>query len=162
MTNEIFNGDAVKKLAEILVETDLTEIEYEENGRRIYVARRPATFSDSVEVPSTYYQTTAAGKNQATSLVIDSPATSTSKPDFNKHPGVIKSPMVGTTYLSPEPGSQAFVKIGDRVAVGQTLLIVEAMKVMNPIKASISGTVTHILTSDATPVEYDQPLMVIE
>jgi acetyl-CoA carboxylase biotin carboxyl carrier protein len=84
------------------------------------------------------------------------------KADFNKHPGAVKSPMVGTTYLSPEPGSAVFINVGDRVAVGQTLLIVEAMKVMNPIKATISGTITHILVSDATPVEYDQPLLVIE
>jgi acetyl-CoA carboxylase biotin carboxyl carrier protein len=155
MTNINFNGDAVRKLAEILVETDLTEIEYEENGHRIYVARRPAAVTH-VAAPTHHAQMQAP-----TQTPIIEPKIAT-KADFNKHPGAVKSPMVGTTYLSPEPGSAAFINVGDRVAVGQTLLIVEAMKVMNPIKATISGTITHILVSDATPVEYDQPLLVIE
>ncbi len=157
MTNINFNGDAVRKLAEILVETDLTEIEYEENGHRIYVARRPATVTH-VAAPAHHVPAQAPAQTQAPTA---EPKVAT-KADFNKHPGAVKSPMVGTTYLSPEPGSAAFINVGDRVAVGQTLLIVEAMKVMNPIKATISGTVTHILVSDATPVEYDQPLLVIE
>lgn len=158
MTNINFNGDAVRKLAEILVDTDLTEIEYEENGHRIYVARRPATVTH-MAAPAPVAPVHAPANIQTTPA--ESQATS-GKPDFHKHPGTVKSPMVGTSYLSPEPGAAAFVKVGDRVSVGQTLLIVEAMKVMNPIKATISGTITHILVSDATPVEYDQPLLVIE
>lgn len=156
MTNINFNGDAVRKLAEILVDTDLTEIEYEENGHRIYVARRPAAVTHVTAAPMHQQQAPASAN-----APIAKPKTAT-KADFHKHPGAVKSPMVGTAYLSPEPGSAAFINIGDRVAVGQTLLIVEAMKVMNPIKATISGTVTHILVSDTMPVEYDQPLLVIE
>jgi len=156
MTNINFNGDAVRKLAEILVETDLTEIEYEENGHRIYVARRPAAVTH-VAAPMH-----AAPLVHAQEAHSGSELQSTGKPDFHKHPGSVKSPMVGTTYLSPEPGSAAFINVGDRVTVGQTLLIVEAMKVMNPIKCTTAGTITHILVGDATPVEYDQPLLVIE
>ncbi|MES2608463.1 MAG: acetyl-CoA carboxylase biotin carboxyl carrier protein [Pseudomonadota bacterium] len=156
MTNINFNGDAVRKLAEILVETDLTEIEYEENGHRIYVARRPAAVTHVTAAPTHH------APAQTPLSVTSSEPKVAAKADFQKHPGAVKSPMVGTTYLSPEPGSAAFINVGDRVAVGQTLLIVEAMKVMNPIKATISGTITHILVSDATPVEYDQPLLVIE
>ncbi|MES2252598.1 MAG: acetyl-CoA carboxylase biotin carboxyl carrier protein [Pseudomonadota bacterium] len=157
MTNINFNGDAVRKLAEILVETDLTEIEYEENGHRIYVARRPATVTH-VAAPIH----TAPPSMHAHDVHSAAEPKSTGKPDFHKHPGSVKSPMVGTTYLSPEPGSAAFINVGDRVTVGQTLLIVEAMKVMNPIKCTTAGTITHILVGDATPVEYDQPLLVIE
>lgn len=154
MTQMNFNGDAVRKLAEILVDTDLTEIEYEENGSRIYVARRPATVTHVAAAP----QQAIPAITQPTTIIDQKPA----KTDFQSHPGTLKSPMVGTTYLSPEPGAAPFVKIGDKVSVGQTVLIVEAMKVMNPIKATIAGTITHLLVSDATPVEYDQPLLVIE
>ena len=82
--------------------------------------------------------------------------------DLSKHPGVIKSPMVGTVYMSPEPGAPAFIKVGDNVSVGQNLLIIEAMKVMNPIKASKSGIVKKILVRDAEPIEFDTPLLIIE
>ncbi len=154
MTHMNFNGDAVRKLAEILVDTDLTEIEYEENGSRIYVARRPAAVTHVAAAP----QQAIPAATQPTTIIDQKPA----KADFHSHPGTLKSPMVGTTYLSPEPGAAPFIKIGDKVSVGQTVLIVEAMKVMNPIKATIAGTITHLLVSDATPVEYDQPLLVIE
>ena len=160
MTNVNFKGDAVRKLAEILVETDLTEIEYEENGHRIYVARRPAAVTHVTSAPA--HQVAAPSSINPQVTLSENTNSVPSKTDFHKHPGVVKSPMVGTTYLSPEPGSALFVNIGDRIAVGQTLLIVEAMKVMNPIKATVSGTLTHILVSDAMPIEYDQPLMVIE
>lgn len=155
MTNIHFNGEAVRKLAEILVETDLTEIEYEENGHRIYVSRRPAAVT---HVAAPQYQTPVqyAAPTQAVE------ATVPEKADFHKNPGTLKSPMVGTAYLSPEPGSATFVKAGDTVTVGQTLLIVEAMKVMNPIKATRAGKITHMLVTDTMPVEYDQPLLVIE
>ncbi len=153
MTQMNFNGDAVRKLAEILVDTDLTEIEYEENGSRIYVARRPAAVTH-VAAPITPVATAHAH----TTIIDQKPV----KADFHNHPGTLKSPMVGTAYLAPEPGAAPFMKIGDKVTVGQTVLIVEAMKVMNPIKTTVAGTITHILVSDATPVEYDQPLLVIE
>ncbi|MDP3371904.1 MAG: acetyl-CoA carboxylase biotin carboxyl carrier protein [Candidatus Paracaedibacteraceae bacterium] len=155
MTNIHFNGDAVRKLAEILVETDLTEIEYEENGHRIYVSRRPATVAH-VAPPQHHAPALHITPTQASEVVAPE------KTDFHKNPGALKSPMVGTAYLSPEPGSATFVKVGDVVAVGQTLLIVEAMKVMNPIKATRAGKITHMLVTDTMPVEYDQPLLVIE
>ena len=151
-----FNGDAVRKLAEILVDTDLTEIEYEENGRRIYVSRRQPSPAHAVghSVP------VAHGPHVVATAPVD--AQPAAKADFQNHAGTLKSPMVGTAYLSSEPGAPNFVKVGDSVAIGQTLLIVEAMKVMNPIKATTTGTITHILVSDAAPVEFGQPLMVIE
>ena len=150
------NDDAVRKLAHILDETNLTEIEDEENGSRIYVARQPA--------PVHYATSTGVG---SVSIAATEPTSSTSvqlstQIDFAQHPGVVKSPMVGSAYLGPDPSSPPFVKLGDAVTEGQSLMIIEAMKVMNPIKATRSGTVTHILVSNAAPVEFGQPLMVIE
>ena len=143
-----FDGEAVRKLAEILTETGLTEIEYEAEGNRIYVSR----------------QVTAAAAVNTVSVVpsITTPHAQTPAADPHKHPGAVRSPMVGTAYLSPEPGAAPFVKVGDTVSIGQTLLIVEAMKVMNPIKAVVAGKVTHIFVKDTSPVEYDEPLLVIE
>ena len=145
------DGEAVRKLAEILLETDLSEIEYEDNGSRIYVSRKAniapvATQVTSHSVPAPTIQ--AAPVPEVT--------------DWSKHPGVLRSPMVGTAYLSPEPGAPNFIKVGDVVSVGQTLLIVEAMKVMNQIKSTKAGKVTQIFISDASPVEFDQSLVIIE
>lgn len=156
MTPTHFNGDAIRKLAEILADTNLTEIEYEENGTRIYLARHPAPVNvNAAAFPA------AAPVISATAASVDNAKSDTST-DFNKHAGAVKSPMVGTVYLAPTPGAAAFIKIGDRVALGQTLLIVEAMKVMNPIKSPKEGLVTHLLVGDASPVEFDQPLVIIE
>jgi acetyl-CoA carboxylase biotin carboxyl carrier protein len=152
----VIDGDAVRKLAEILVETDLSEIEYEDNGSRIYVSRRPATFH--TQVAPNHVVAPSPVMAAAPSVSQETPAST----NLANHPGVVKSPMVGTAYLAPEPNAPAFVKVGDTVAVGQTLLIVEAMKVMNQIKAQKSGRITQILVGDARPVEYDEPLMVIE
>lgn len=157
MTQMNFNGDAVRKLAEILVDTDLTEIEYEENGSRIYVARRPAPVTHVAAAPAQHTMPTITAAQHA-----PAEQKTTGKADFHNHPGALKSPMVGTAYLAPEPGATPFIKIGDRVTVGQTVLIIEAMKVMNPIKATVAGTITHMLVSDTMPVEYDQPLLIIE
>jgi acetyl-CoA carboxylase biotin carboxyl carrier protein len=82
--------------------------------------------------------------------------------DPAQHPGVVASPMVGTAYLAPEPGKPNFVAVGDEVAKGQTLLIIEAMKTFNPIKAPKAGTVAQILIDNAQPVEFEQPLMIVE
>ena len=146
------DGDAVRKLAEILVDTDLSEIEYEDNGSRIYVSRKANVAPVATHVVSA----------PAATIAHPAPAAAPSHTDWAKHPGAVKSPMVGTAYLSPEPGAPSFVKVGDTVSVGQTLLIVEAMKVMNQIKANQAGKVTQILISDGSPVEYDEPLLVIE
>ena len=141
----------VRELAELLGETGLTEIEVEDGERKIRVARggiaAPAMFAapSAVAPPPTASSATAV---TATEQAAD-------------HANAIKSPMVGTAYLSPEPGANNFVSIGDNVSQGDTLLIVEAMKVMNPITADKSGKISAILVENAQPVEYGQPLVVI-
>lgn len=140
----------VRKLAQVLQETGLGEIELADGDKRIRVAR-PAL-------------TVAAAPVAAPAAVPSSAATvaSGASGDVGKHPGAVKSPMVGTAYLAPEPGKPNFVAIGDKVTAGQTLLIIEAMKTFNPIKAPKAGTVTQILIDNARPVEFGEPLMVVE
>ena len=137
-------GDLVRALAALLDEVNLSEIEYAEGERRVRVARNAA----------------------ATSVTV-APAPVATAPGHTPHAavepaGTVKAPMVGTIYLAPNPDATPFIKIGDTVREGQTLLIVEAMKVMNPITAPRPGIVTRILVQDAQPVEYDQPLVIIE
>lgn len=148
------DGDAIRQLAEILVETDLSEIEYESEGSRVRVAR-------NVQMIATLPTATAA-LPQGVPAAAPAASKVEAPQDFANHPGAVKSPMVGTVYSAPEPGAAPFVKAGDSVSVGQTLLIIEAMKVMNPIKAQKSGKVTHVLFTDAQPVEYGEPLLIIE
>ena len=138
----------VRELAELLAETGLTEIEVEDNHRKIRVSRAaaPAAAAALYAAPV------------ATAPAAPAVAAAPAAPD---HANAVKSPMVGTVYLSAEPGSAAFVSIGQTVKEGDTLVIIEAMKVMNPIVASASGTVKAILVENAQPVEYDQPLVVI-
>ena len=145
----------VRQLADVLAETGLTEIEVEEEGRRIRVARQaaPAPAAQYVAAPAAPAAQTAPAPAPAG----DVPAAPAALDTAN----AIKSPMVGTCYLSPEPGAEPFIKVGDKVSAGQTLLIVEAMKVMNPIAAARDGMVQQILIENAQPVEYDQPLVVI-
>jgi acetyl-CoA carboxylase biotin carboxyl carrier protein len=140
----------IRHLAELLSETGLFEIEVEDDGQRIRVARGP---SGSVAAPAP--AAVAAVAN--TVAPADAPAPAVA-PDLA---GAIKSPMVGTSYLTSEPGAAPFVKAGDSVKVGDTLLIVEAMKVMNPITATAAGTVKAVLVENGQPVEYDQPLIVV-
>ena len=139
----------IRKLAKLLDETNLGEIEMAEGDRRIRVARPKI-----VSAPAPVAAPVAASQMPATSAA---PAA-----DVAKHPGAVKSPMVGTAYLSPEPGKPLFVNIGDKVTAGQTLLIIEAMKTFNPIKAPKAGTVAQVLIDNAQPVEFGQPLMVVE
>lgn len=141
----------VKELAELLAETGLTEIEVEDGERKIRVARGGVPVAHVAPAPVAAAPVPAAPAAAA-------PAEAAA-PAINGT--VVKSPMVGTVYLSSEPGSPAFVKVGDTVKAGDTLLIVEAMKVMNPITAPAAGTVNAILVENAQPVEYDQPLVVI-
>jgi acetyl-CoA carboxylase biotin carboxyl carrier protein len=148
------DGDAIRQLAEILVDTKLTEIEYEDDGRRIRVSRGGG------QVAAVQAATVIA--SDSISAAAPAAAAAPQAPAAANHPGTVKSPMVGTAYMSPEPGSSPFVKVGDSVASGQTLMIIEAMKVMNPIKAPQSGKVTQIMARDATPVEFGEPLMIIE
>lgn len=143
-TDFLIDAKAVRKLAEILDSTQLSEIEYEDNGRRIRVVR---TLVSSTVTPV------------APIIVPSSPSP---LQDWSTHPGAIKSPMVGTSYLASEPGAVPFVKAGDMVVEGQTLLIIEAMKVMNLLKSPKSGKVIQVFVQDAVPVEYNEILMIIE
>ena len=140
----------VRQLADMLSETGLTEIEVEDGDRKIRVARHAAPAGGQA-VASFAAAATAAPATAAT------PAAEPAPISVN----AIRSPMVGTAYLHPEPGADPFVKIGDKVKAGQTLLIIEAMKVMNPIAAPADGTVQQILIENAQPVEFDQPLLVV-
>jgi acetyl-CoA carboxylase biotin carboxyl carrier protein len=148
--------DFIRKLAAILEETGLGEIEMADGERRIRVAR-PTTVAAAPA--SIAVAPMAAG---APVSVGPGAAASAGAGDTGKHPGAVKSPMVGTAYLSPEPGKPVFVHVGDKVAPGQTLLIIEAMKTFNPIKATKAGTVTQILIENARPVEFGEVLMIVE
>ena len=143
----------LRELAELLSANDLTEIEVEDGDRKIKVRREaaPVTYAHA-PTPAPHVHTPAplpaalAASVEAPAAVVDA----------------IKSPMVGTCYLSPEPGAKPFASIGDKISEGDTLLIIEAMKVMNPILSTKSGTVRQVLVSDGQPVEFDQPLFVVE
>jgi len=138
----------IRELADLLNETGLSEIEIEKSGLKIRVARNVSIQSAVAAAPA---PTAATG-----------PAAAKAPSDPSKHPGVVKSPMVGTAYRSPEPGSPPFIEIGARVSQGDTLLIIEAMKTMNQIPAPHSGKVTTILIENGQPVEFGEPLVIIE
>ena len=142
----------VRKLAQVLHETNLGEIELADGERRIRIARPSVTVAAPVAAASTASSAVAGA----------GPAATTAANDLGKHPGAVKSPMVGTAYLAPEPGKPNFVSVGDKVSAGQTLLIIEAMKTFNPIKAPRAGKVAQILIDNAQPVEFEQPLMIVE
>jgi acetyl-CoA carboxylase biotin carboxyl carrier protein len=144
--------DMVRQLAELLHANDLSEIEVEDGDRKIVVKRQlaaAATAAPSAPAAAPPPQTAAAAAPAA-----DVPPA--------QHPGAVKSPMVGTVFLSGEPGGKPFVSPGTKVKEGDTLVIVEAMKVMNPIAAPRAGTVREVLVQDAQPVEFDQPLVIVE
>ncbi len=142
-------SDIVRTLAALLDETNLSEIEIERAGLRVRIARNL-----TVNVP-----TAAVAAAPALALAAAVPA---SPADISKHPGVVPSPMVGTAYLAPAPGAKPFIDVGSVVKAGDTLLIVEAMKTMNQIPAPRGGTVTQILVEDGQPVEFGEPLIIIE
>lgn len=145
--------DLVRELAELLNETGLTEIEVEDDDRKIRVARGAVAVgaAPAAAMP-------AAATAPAPTAAAPAPEAAPAPAD---DANALKSPMVGTVYLAPEPEAPNFVKVGDSVSEGDTLLIVEAMKVMNPITADRSGTITAILVENAQPVEFDQPLVAI-
>jgi acetyl-CoA carboxylase biotin carboxyl carrier protein len=146
----------VRELADILSETGLTEIEVERGDLRVRVVREPAPIMASVASAS-------APAHAPSALPAASAPVSVATPAPEAAPvNAITSPMVGTAYLSPEPGAAAFITVGAKVSSGDTLLLIEAMKTFNPIKADKSGTVKRILIDDGSPVEYGQPLIVIE
>ena len=144
--------DVIRELSDLLTETGLTEIEIEQGGRRVRVARQ-----NSAHISTTPVAVAAMSElaTMAPSVAMETPA---AKRDVD---GVVTSPMVGTAYTAPEPGKPPFVKVGDTVREGDPLLIVEAMKTMNPILAPRAGTVTEILVHDAQPVEFGQMLLVL-
>jgi acetyl-CoA carboxylase biotin carboxyl carrier protein len=147
----------VRKLAALLTENELTEIEVADGERRIKVARDPAPVIGAAPAPA------AAPVIAAPPMPGHvSPAAATEDAATEDAPGeTVKSPMVGTAFLAAEPGAKPFVEVGDAVKAGDTLLIVEAMKVMNPITAPAGGTVKKIMVSDGQPVEFDQPLAIV-
>ena len=145
----------VRELAELLGETGLTEIEVEDGDRKIKVSRGGGVAMAAVPAPMAAPAPVAAAPTPAAA---PAPAGEEALAD---HADALKSPMVGTAYLAPEPGAPDFIKVGDSVKQGDTLLIVEAMKVMNPITADKAGTIKAILIENAQPVEFDQPLIVI-
>ena len=150
LTNLKIDKDLIRELAQLLKDSGLSEIEIESAGHRIRVAAAQAQAfirADAIAAPAHAPAAAAA------------PAT---PHDHRKHPGAVTSPMVGTAYLASQPGADPFVKVGDTVKSGQTLLIVEAMKTMNPITAPRAGTIREILVGDGQPVEFGEALMIIE
>ncbi|MFM2150165.1 MAG: hypothetical protein RLZZ187_2471 [Pseudomonadota bacterium] len=148
-----FDPAAIRELAKILRETDLTEIELVESDSRIRVARQ-ITVQAVAQV---------AAAPVAPAAVAAAPLPAATAPEAEgPHPGTVTSPMVGVAYLAPEPGATPFITVGARVTQGQTVLLIEAMKTFNQIRAPKAGTVTRILVESGSPVEYGEPLLVIE
>jgi acetyl-CoA carboxylase biotin carboxyl carrier protein len=145
------DAELIRELAALLDETSLTEIELERSGLRVRVARNVTV---AASVPSALPQSAIP--------VVAAAAAASASADLSKHPGVVPSPMVGTAYWAPEPGAKPFVEVGAKVSVGQTLIIIEAMKTMNQIPSPRAGTVTQILVEDGQPVEFGEPLVIIE
>ncbi|BBF82343.1 acetyl-CoA carboxylase biotin carboxyl carrier protein [Asticcacaulis excentricus] len=151
----------IRKLADILKETELTEIEVEQGELKIRVAR--TLTAAPVAAPLTTYAAQVAAPAPVAAPAAAAPVAAPAAAEAPKAAkDALKSPMVGTVYLSPQPGAATFVKVGDKVKAGQTLLIIEAMKTMNPIPAPKDGTVSEILVSDAQPVEFGEGLVVID
>lgn len=143
--------ELVRELSKLLEENHLTEIEVQRGDQRVRVSRGGGGGGGYVAAPA----------HHAPAPVAHAPAAA--KPtDAAKHPGAVASPMVGTAYRSPEPGAKPFVEVGSKVSAGQTLLIIEAMKTMNAIPAPRAGTITQIIVDDGQPVEFGEPLVVIE
>ncbi len=148
-----FDKDVIRELAALLEETGLTEIEVEHDGKRVRVARGVnLTTTLTTDLPPADPRESARPAKRAP----------TQSEEFIVHPGTVTSPMVGTAYRAPEPGAPPFIEIGSKVTAGQTLLIIEAMKTMNQIPSPRAGTVISILVEDGQPVEYGEPLAVIE
>lgn len=152
--------ELVRELAGILRDSGLSEIEVEHGELKLRLARSAPAAAPVAYAPAPHY---APAYAPAPGPAAHAPAPEPAKPaDLRAHPGAVLSPMVGTAYLSPEPGATAFIKVGDTVSEGQTLLIVEAMKTFNPIPAPRAGKVTQIIVTDAQPVEFGEALVVLE
>ena len=140
------DNDTIRQLAELLDETNLTEIEVAAGDNRIRVAR----------------QGTMVAAAPAAAPVAAPAAAPAAPADAGSHPGAVNSPMVGVVYFAPEPGAAPFISVGSSVSEGQTLMLIEAMKTFNPIRAPKSGKISQIIATDGHPVEYDEPLVIIE
>ena len=152
--DDLIDVELVRQLADLLTDTGLTEIEVERGGLRIKVARG---------MSGAYVESIPTLQAQPAPALIAAPAPTAAPAAPAPAAGdAIKSPMVGTVYLQPEPGAPAFVRVGDTVSEGQTLLIIEAMKTMNPIPAPRAGVVVEILVDDEQPVEFGEPLLILE
>lgn len=158
MTKDLqFDPATIRELAQILRESDLTEIELVDNDMRVKLVRQVTVAPMAMPVAAAHAPAPAAPAAAA------SPAPAAPAADVDAdHPGAVNSPMVGVAYLSPEPTSAPFVTIGSKVTQGQTLMLIEAMKTYNQIKAPRAGTVTRILVESGTPVEFGEPLMIVE
>lgn len=157
-----FDAETVRTLATILADTGLTEIEVEGKEGRIRVVRAHAPVAAVAAPSATVLQPVATAAALAGGPA-PAPATPALPPeDLSRHPGAVLSPMVGIAYLAPEPGATPFVTLGQSVAAGQTLLLIEAMKTFNQIKAPKAGTVARILVTSGAPVEYGEPLLILE
>jgi acetyl-CoA carboxylase biotin carboxyl carrier protein len=141
------DAETIRTLAELMSANGLSEIELAEGERRIRVSRAVAATAAAAPVPA---------------VRLDAPSLPAPAAAPASHPGVVNSPMVGTAYLQAEPGAPSFAPVGTAIRAGDTLLIIEAMKVMNPIKAPRGGIVTQVLIADGQPVEFGEPLMIIE
>jgi acetyl-CoA carboxylase biotin carboxyl carrier protein len=155
--NGKFDTGLIRELAAILREADLGEIEVEQSGVRIKVAKSGATAVHYAAAPAAIPAAAAAPTAGPAAA-----ATPAAKASLRDHPGAVKSPMVGTVYLQAEEGAPKFVKVGDTVNAGATLLLVEAMKTFNPVTAPRGGRVTQILVENQQPVEFGEPLVIIE
>ena len=155
--------DLIRTIAELLNEQDLAEVEIEKDDFRVRVTRSYAQEVVQMPAPMPYAAPAAAPAPAAPAAApAPTPVAAPAAEDLGSNPGTLTSPMVGTAYLSPEPGAAQFVEVGSKVTEGQTVLIVEAMKTMNQIPAHKAGTVKQILVEDAQPVEFGEPLVVIE
>jgi acetyl-CoA carboxylase biotin carboxyl carrier protein len=154
MTKDLqFDPATIRELAQILRESDLTEIELVDNDMRVKLVRQVTVAAMAMPVAAAHAAPTAA--------LATAPAAPAAEIDAD-HPGAVNSPMVGVAYLSAEPTAAPFVTLGSKVTQGQTLLLIEAMKTYNQIKAPRAGTVTRILVESGTPVEFGEPLMIVE
>ena len=151
------DNESVRRLAELLDETGLTEIEYDDGDIRIRVARQQPGAIAYAAPPHAGPAEAGASAAQTAAPAPEAPAAVAAD-----HPGAVTSPMVGTVYLSPEPGAATFIGVGDSVSVGQTLMLVEAMKTFNEIKAPHAGTVTQIVVENGVPVEFGDVLAIVE
>ncbi|WIJ23502.1 acetyl-CoA carboxylase biotin carboxyl carrier protein [Devosia sp. RR2S18] len=154
--------DLIRAIAELLNKENLAEIEIEQEDFRVRVTRSYANEGVTYAAQPMQYMAAPQQAHAPAPSSAPAPATAPASEDLSSNPGTLTSPMVGTAYRAPEPGKPAFVEVGTKVTEGQTIIIIEAMKTMNQIPAHRSGTVTRILVQDAQPVEYGEPIVVIE